>query len=54
MIDTMGYGIYRMNKNQAETYHLLPDYDLSDSSKTIMTLYAFEPNYEYTFFCNCR
>lgn len=48
MIDTMGYGIYQMNKNQAETYHLLPDYDLSDSSKTIMTLYAFEPNYEYT------
>ena len=37
-----------MTKNQAETYHLLPDYDLSDSAKTIMTLYAFEPNYEYT------
>ncbi|MBQ1628709.1 MAG: hypothetical protein II098_06070 [Treponema sp.] len=48
MIDTMRYGIYQMNKNQAETYHLLLDYDLSDSSKTIMTLYAFEPNYEYT------
>lgn len=48
MIDTMGYGIYQMNKHQAETYHLLPDYDLSDSSKTVMTLYAFNPNYEYT------
>ena len=48
MIDTMGYGIYQMNKKQAETYHLLPDYDLSDSSKTKMTLYAFDPNFEYT------
>ena len=48
MIDTMGYGIYQMNKKQAETFHLLPDYDLSDPSKTKMTIYAFDPAFEYT------
>lgn len=48
MIDTMGYGIYQMHKKQVETYHLLPDYDLSDPSKTVMTLYAFDPDFEYT------
>ncbi len=48
MIDTMGYGIYQMNKKQAETYHLLPDYDLSDPTKTKMTIYAFDPTFEYT------
>ena len=48
MIDTMGYGIYQMNKKLAETYHHLPAYDLSDSSKTVMTLYAFDPSFEYT------
>lgn len=48
MIDTMGYGIYQMNKKQAETFHLLPDYDLSDPARTKMTIYAFDPNLEYT------
>lgn len=48
MIDTMGYGIYQMNKKQAETFHLLPDYDLSDTQKTRITIYAFDPAFEYT------
>jgi ATP-dependent DNA helicase RecG len=40
MIDTMGYGIYRMNKGQAKRYFPLPDYDLSGPHAVIMTIYG--------------
>ena len=40
MIDTMGYGIHRMNKGQAKRYLPLPDYDLSEQNVVRMTLYG--------------
>lgn len=40
MIDTMGYGIHRMNKGQAKRYFPLPDYDLSDCNAVRMTLHG--------------
>lgn len=40
MIDTMGYGIHRMNKGQAKRYFPLPDYDLSEANSVRMTIYG--------------
>lgn len=40
MIDTMGYGISRMFRGQAERYFPLPDYDLSDSTLVRMTIHG--------------
>lgn len=40
MIDTVGYGIYRMHRAQAERYLPMPDYDLSDPSAVKMTIYG--------------
>jgi len=40
MIDTMGYGIYQMHIGQARRYFPMPDYDLSESNVTRMTLYG--------------
>lgn len=40
MIDTMGYGIHRMNKGQARRYFPLPDYDLSEANAVHMTIYG--------------
>lgn len=41
MIDTMGYGIHRMNTGQAKRYLPLPDYDLlSEANAVRMTIYG--------------
>ncbi len=48
MIDTMGYGIHRMNKGQAKRYLPLPDYDLSEQNSVRMTLYGGEVDPAYS------
>jgi ATP-dependent DNA helicase RecG len=40
MIDTMGYGIHRMNTGQAKRYFPLPDYDLSEANAVRMVIYG--------------
>lgn len=40
MIDSMGYGIYKMNRGQAKRYFPLPDYEVDDPSKVRMTIYG--------------
>ena len=40
MIDSMGYGIYKMNRGQAERYFPLPDYEIDDPSRVKMTIYG--------------
>jgi len=40
MIDTMGYGISRMFRKQAQRYFPLPDYDLSDPEVVRMTIHG--------------
>jgi ATP-dependent DNA helicase RecG len=40
MIDTMGYGIHRMNEGQAKRYLPLPDYDLSGQDSVKMNVYS--------------
>ncbi|WP_432505732.1 RNA-binding domain-containing protein [Kineococcus arenarius] len=48
MIDTMGYGIRRMNDRQAKRYLPLPDYDLSDPGAVVLTLYGGVVDPAYT------
>jgi len=47
MIDTMGYGIRRMYLEQRKRFYPLPDFDLSDPDKVIVTIHGkvIEPNY---------
>jgi len=40
MIDTMGYGIHRMNSEQAKRYLPLPDYDLSEADAVRLSIYS--------------
>lgn len=40
MIDTMGYGIHIMYRDQAKRYLPLPDYDLSSGQSVQMTIYG--------------
>lgn len=40
MIDTMGYGIYEMYKEQARRYFPMPDYDLSESGVVKLKIYG--------------
>lgn len=40
MIDTMGYGIYTMHKEQAKRYFPMPDYNLSEVNAVCMTIYG--------------
>ncbi|MBI2433780.1 MAG: putative DNA binding domain-containing protein [Candidatus Hydrogenedentes bacterium] len=40
MIDTLGYGIYRMYSGQARRYFPMPDYDLQDPSAVRLTLHG--------------
>lgn len=48
MIDTMGYGIRRMNDRQARRYLPLPDYDLSESGVVKLTIYGGVVDPAYT------
>jgi len=47
MIDTMGYGIRRMYQEQRKRFYPLPDFDLTDPEKVIVTIYGkvIDPNY---------
>jgi ATP-dependent DNA helicase RecG len=40
MIDTMGYGIHWMHREQARRYFPMPDYDLSEAESVRMTVYG--------------
>ena len=40
MIDTMGYGIHWMHREQARRYFPMPDYDLSETGAVRMTVYG--------------
>ena len=40
MIDTMGYGIHWMHREQARRYFPMPDYDLSEAHAVRMTVYG--------------
>jgi ATP-dependent DNA helicase RecG len=40
MIDTMGYGIHWMHREQARRYFPMPDYDLSEAGSVRMTVYG--------------
>ncbi|MBX7062702.1 MAG: putative DNA binding domain-containing protein [Pyrinomonadaceae bacterium] len=40
MIDTMGYGIYKMYRGQAKRYFPLPDFDLSEGNAVTLTIYG--------------
>jgi ATP-dependent DNA helicase RecG len=48
MIDTMGYGIRRMNEGQAKRYLPLPDFDLSDPGTVRLTMYGAVVDPAYT------
>ncbi len=47
MIDTMGYGIRRMYMEQRKRFYPLPDYDLSNPDKVLVTVHGkvIDPNY---------
>lgn len=47
MIDTMGYGIYRMHLGQAKRYFPLPDYDLNEKGVVRATIHGrvIDPSY---------
>jgi ATP-dependent DNA helicase RecG len=40
MIDTMGYGIHWMHREQARRYFPMPDYDLNEAGAVRMTVYG--------------
>ncbi|WP_137809657.1 MULTISPECIES: RNA-binding domain-containing protein [unclassified Gordonia (in: high G+C Gram-positive bacteria)] len=48
MIDTMGYGIRRMNNSQAKRYLPLPDYDLSQPSTVKLVIHGGVVDTAYT------
>lgn len=48
MIDTMGYGIRRMNEGQARRYLPLPDFDLTDPETVRLTIYGAVVDASYT------
>lgn len=48
MIDTMGYGIRRMNNSQAQRYLPLPDYDLTEQDKVKLTIHGGVVDPAYT------
>ena len=47
MIDTMGYGIHRMYVEQRKRYYPLPDYDITEPNKVVVTVHGkiIDPNY---------
>lgn len=38
MIDSMGYGIHRMFEEQRKRFYPLPDFDLTDPDKVVVTI----------------
>ena len=48
MIDTMGMGIHRMFMEQRKRYFPLPEYDLTDPDKVVLTIYGTILDENYT------
>lgn len=48
MIDAVGYGIKKMFQLQRERYFPMPDYDLADPGKVILTIHGHILNENYT------
>lgn len=48
MIDTMGYGIFKMLKSQKERYFPLPDYSKSTSNEVILEIYGHSIDENYS------
>lgn len=48
MIDTMGYGIRRMYLEQRKRFYPLPDYDLTNPAKVIVTIHGEVIDLNYT------
>ena len=48
MIDTMGYGIHWMHREQARRYFPMPDYDLSEAGVVRMTVYGSVVDLSYS------
>jgi ATP-dependent DNA helicase RecG len=48
MIDAVGYGIKKMFQLQRDRYFPMPDYDLSDPGKVILTIHGHILNENYT------
>lgn len=48
MIDTMGYGIRRMYLEQRKRFYPLPDFDLSNPNKVLVTIYGKLIDLNYT------
>ncbi|MBB6005129.1 RNA-binding domain-containing protein [Arcicella rosea] len=48
MIDTMGYGIYTMLKEQRKRFFPLPDYHHSDSRNVVLEIYGHEIDTNYS------
>jgi ATP-dependent DNA helicase RecG len=48
MIDTMGYGIYTMLKEQRKRFFPLPDYHNSDSKNVVLEIYGHEIDTNYS------
>ena len=48
MIDSMGFGIYKMVKSQKERYFPLPDYSKSNDKEVVLEIYGHEINEQYS------
>lgn len=48
MIDSMGYGIYRMLKSQKERYFPLPDYAKSNDKEVVLEIYGHAIDEKYS------
>ncbi len=48
MIDTMGYGIYKMHMGQAKRFFPLPDYDLSNPNSVLISIHGGIVDLAYT------
>lgn len=48
MIDSMGYGIFKMLKSQKERYFPLPDYSMSKGNEVILELYGHSIDENYS------
>lgn len=48
MIDSMGYGIYKMFKSQKQRFFPLPDYSKSNSSEVILDIYGHSIDENYS------
>jgi len=48
MIDSLGYGIHKMNKSQMDRYFPLPDYSRSNQNEVILEIYGHSIDINYS------